>query len=902
MCNIPHGHYSYTNRGKSLVKKGLNLIIILSIVISIMSYAIGNSKTTVIGDDIEADDVCFDISPQSEISLYWDNADSKLIIKNLEWYSPNGELPGTYEEYLRNHPLKSSLFLATEDTYDGTQTLADSVSILIDDDLYGDITAAVSQYIFDLELEEHSVFLETVSGGTPEEIKDWITQRYNSGCQSFVFIGDITAAWAEVSGSVFPCDLFYMDLDGNWEDSDLDGIYEKHTAGNGDVGPELYVGRIYAHSLTYDTEANMVNDYLAKAHAYRIGKLTQPWRGLEYIDEDWYSMDVCLNRIYEDNVTHYDNGYFTTGEDYLDQMDLGQHFVQVCAHSYSGGHHFGKRPTEAVSYAHVYVYSPTTRSAKLLLGADDGIKAWLNGVNVCTNDVYTGWSPDKYKIDVTLNEGWNCLLCKISQEGGDYKFSARFTDTNYNTFNDLKYQITNPEIQEGEASYMRSWLLNGFHQDISDNFYSYLTTNYLGTNEASINPDEGDTMGGQTWARYDSGNPYIDMNEYCNDVDYGVCYAFARVNADTATSCQLWLGYDDGARVWLNGNEIVYDNRYGGYEADMTKVGVDLQAGENRLLVKISEWMGGFGFIARLCQSDGSAVEGLTYDPEPTPITHIGTWLLNGVYANPDKNTRLSTDYLGGEDAVTPSENDPAPYGSWERGIGDGYPFDLGYFFDRGDWVFSQTIQDRDPPVLFYNLFACGPGRFTDENYLAGAYIFHTTYGLITIASSKSGSMLYFDDFTGPLGEGKSIGAAFCEWFETQAPYQQWEKEWYYGMVLNGDPTLHIYPGMNPEKNVKITKPKNAIYIKNNEFLSFFTPVIIGEISVEAYVTNEEYDIERVEFFIDDELKSTDYEYPYEYLWDEKTIGQRTLKAIAYDIDEKEIKDEIGVLIFNLGL
>jgi hypothetical protein len=78
--------------------------------------------------------------------------------------------------------------------------------------------------------------------------------------------------------------------------------------------------------------------------------------------------------------------------------------------------------------------------------------------------------------------------------------------------------------------------------------------------------------------------------------------------------------------------------------------------------------------------------------------------------------------------------------------------------------------------------------------------------------------------------------------------------------------------------------------------------VIIGEISVEAYVTNEGYDIERVEFFIDDELKATDYECPYEYMWDEKTIGQRTLKAIAYDIDEKEIKDEIGVLIFNLGI
>jgi len=865
-----------------------------------MSYAIVDSEITVNGDDIEAYNACFDISSQSEIPLHWDTTNSEPPIKNLEWYSPNGELPGTYEEYLRNHPLKSSHFLSLKNTQDENQTLEDSISLLVDNDLYGEIKASVSQYILDLELEEKLVFLETVSGGTPEEIKAWIKHRYNLGCQSFVFIGDITAAWAEVSGSVFPCDLFYMDLDGHWEDSNLDGIYEKHTAGDGDMGPEVYVGRIYANSLTYDTEANMVNDYLSKAHEYRNGELTQPWKGLEYIDEDWYNMDVCLDLIYEDNVTRCDNGYFTTGEDYLGQIDLGQNFVQVCAHSYSGGHHFGKLPTEAASYAHVYVYSPTSRFAKLLLGADDGVKVWLNGVNVCTKDYYTSWSPDKYEIDVTLKEGWNSLLCKISQESGDYKLSARFTDTNYNVFNDLKYQINNPEIQDGEAMYIRSWLLNGFHQDISDNFYSYLMTNYLGENEASINPDEGDTVGDQTWVRYDSGSPYINMNEYCNDVDYGVCYAFVRINADTATSCQLWLGYDDGARVWLNGNEIVYDNRYGSCKADTNKVDINLQSGENRLLVKISEWMDEFGFIARLCKSDGSKVEGLTYDPAPKPITYIGTWLVNGIYYNPDKNTRLSTDYLGGEDTVTPNENDSAQYGTWERGIGDGYPFDLGYFFNQGDWVFSQTIQDRDPPVLFYNLFACGPGRFTDENYLAGAYIFNTTYGLITIASAKSGSMLYFDDFTGPLSEGKNIGVAFREWFEAQAPYQQWEQEWYYGMVLNGDPTLCIYPGMNPEKNIKITKPNNAIYLNNKSLLPFFIPIIIGKIDVETYVTNNGYDVERVEFLVDGELKSSDYEYPYKYLWDEKTIGKRTLKVISYHIDEKEMTDEIVVLIFNL--
>jgi hypothetical protein len=626
--------------------------------------------------------------------------------------------------------------------------------------------------------------------------------------------------------------------------------------------------------------ANMVNDYFTKVHAYRIGELTQPWRGLEYVEEDWFDMDVNLDLIYGTNVTRYDYGYCTTAEDYLNQMDLGQHFVQVCVHSYSGGHYFSTRPTESAAYANVYVYSPTARSAKLLLGSDDGIKAWMNGLNVITKDRYGGWTPNQFIANISLNSGWNRLLCKVSQEGGDYRFSAQFSDTNGITFDDLTYQVNDPAEHGGETDYIRSFLLNGFHQDISDNFWEYLTTNYLGVNEGSINPREGDVTGNKAWTRYDSGNPYINMGEYCDNADYGVCYAFARVFASAQKTCQLWMGYDDGSRVWLNGNEVLFDNRYGGFQADMTKVNVTLQAGENRLLLKISEWMGDHGCSARFCTQDGGAVNGLTYDPEPTPITYIGTWLVNGPYVNPDKATRLNTDYLGDEANVTPNQGDAAPFGIWERGIGNGYPCNLGGFYDHGAWVLSQDIQDRDPSVLFYNLFACGPGRFTDENYLAGAYVFHTTYGLITIASSKSGSMLNFDDFNQPLSEGKSIGEAFRKWFDAQAPYQLWEKEWYYGMVVFGDPTLCI----PTQIQMKVTRPEKAVYIGDKKMMSFFTPVCIGKITIETSAISNIYEIEKVDFYIDNKLRSTDMTAPYSWTWSNIAFFKHTVKVIAYDI------------------
>ena len=734
-----------------------------------------------------------DTSGSRITSVGADGRQDGRFIEKLQWYSPHGELPGTYNEYLERHARIPAEFSAPARFEVAPRFEEYKISILIDADLYSEITPGLTQYISDLQSEGYSVFTQTISGGTPEEIKSWIVERYALACSSFVLVGDITAAWAEVSGSVFPCDLYYMDLDGSWMDFDVDNVYESHTAGSGDMGPEVHVGRVYAHTLDYDTEANMVNDYFAKVHSYRIDELTQPWRGLEYVEEDWYNMDVHLDFIYGQDVTRYDFGYLTTGADYLNQMDLGQHFVQVCAHSYSGGHHFGRRPTESAVYAHAYVHSPTARSAKLLLGSNDGIKVWVNGNNVYTNDRYGEWYEDDFEADVFLNAGWNRLLFKISQEGYDYLFSARLTDVLHISFYDLQYQVSNPDTHGPEGEFIRGWLLNGFHQDISDNFWDYLTTNYLGVDESSISPNNGEIMGGETWTIYNAGCPYVNLSDY-DDEDFGVCYAFARVYADSAISCQLWSGYDDGARVWLNGAEVLHDNRYGGFEADMSQIDVSLNAGENRLLIKVSEWMGTHGFSARFCQPDGSPVDGLSFDPEATPITHIGTWLLNGPYANGDQGTRLSQDYLGGETTVIPCEGDAAPFGTWERGIRDGCPFDIGVFYDHGDWVYSETIQERDPPVLFYNLFSCGPGRFTDNNYLAGAYIFNTTHGLITVASAKSGSMLNFRDFTIPLGQNKSLGEAFREWFDKQAPFELWEQEWYYGMVLCGDPTLHVFP------------------------------------------------------------------------------------------------------------
>jgi hypothetical protein len=812
----------------------------------------------------------------------------------LELQLPPLESIHSFDEYQQEYPYSKSSFF-TEKMVNPENEESIFISILVKQNIYtSSIQQKINQYINDLATKSYVVLsLDILSGGNPEDVKDWVTEKYQQGSEGVLFIGDIPAAWAEVSGDKFPCDLFYMDTDGLWEDTDNDGDYESHTAGSGDMGPELYVSRLFTSPLDWNDEESLIIDYFDKVHQYYTGDLVVPWRGLEYVEEDWYDMDIYLDLIFDENISHYDYGYFTTGKDYLSQLSKGNHFVTVCAHSYPGGHHFGKRPTESVTYAHIYVYSPINRDAKVLIGSDDGIIAWLNGEEILRYDRYQGWRVDQHKIDITLIQGWNRLLCKVSQESGDHQLSVQFTDANLNSISDLKYQINNPDYYASEAEYIRSWLVNAFHQDSPDYFYNYLDTNYLGVSEKNVIPEEGQSMGGKTWTILDKSSPYIDLDEYSNEADYGVSYAYVTVHAQQMINCELWIGCDDGIKAWLNSENIIFDNRYGEYQSDMIKTPVTLQSGDNHLLLKISEWMGDHGFSARFCTANGEKIDGLTFSPQPDPISYIGTWLIAGPFANGDSSIRLSTSYLDDETTVSPSIGENASSSSWQRAIGSGKPFDINSYFDHGDWVYSSDIQSVDPPALFYNLFACSAGRFTEENYLSGSYIFNTSYGLVCVSSSKSGSMLNFQDFAEPLANGKTIGDAFIDWFDSQAPFVQWEKEWYYGMTLCGDPTLTLSETNSPNPSIEITSPSNGLYIKDKKLLPFFSPVIFGDVTIKIDVINQGYGIEKMIFYNSEKELFTDNEPPFEFIYNTTNFGKQSITVKAIDVVENTAEETV---------
>jgi len=85
-----------------------------------------------------------------------------------------------------------------------------------------------------------------------------------------------------------------------------------------------------------------------------------------------------------------------------------------------------KITTCCYAYAMCYVFSPRETDATLLAGSDDGIAAWINGVQVHFNDVHRGILAGEDQVPVKLKAGWNKLLVKISQGAQDWGFIVQF--------------------------------------------------------------------------------------------------------------------------------------------------------------------------------------------------------------------------------------------------------------------------------------------------------------------------------------------------------------------------------------------------------------------------------------------------------------------------------------------
>jgi hypothetical protein len=101
--------------------------------------------------------------------------------------------------------------------------------------------------------------------------------------------------------------------------------------------------------------------------------------------------------------------------------------------------------------------------------------------------------------------------------------------------------------------------------------------------------------------------------------------------------------------------------------------------------------------------------------------------------------------------------------------------------------------------------------------------------------------------------------------------------------------------------SVWISRPQRALYIKDREILPFFIPIIIGAIQIWPNAVDDESGINRLELYIDNELKATFYTCPKSWSWNEITPQEfrHAIQLIGYDNAGNMASDEITVWKFR---
>lgn len=243
----------------------------------------------------------------------------------------------------------------------------------------------------------------------------------------------------------------------------------------------------------------------------------------------------------------------------------------------------------------------------------------------------------------------------------------------------------------------------------------------------------------------------------------------------------------------------------------------------------------------------------------------------------------------------------------WQYDDGDNIPED-------NELSFRTILRDREskeltmmtPPIVFsggclqlrnsHNI-----GRAFIEDGAAVAFIGATTFSWTNLSfmwrDERDGGSLSLDYyfFHYLVNEGQKIGNALYNakvyyynhfGFRKKLPDLDLKIWAFYSNLfsfnLYGDPSMGLSNkkvDANPPQ-ITIQQPENGIYIFGNKIFPFLFPLLIGKTDIKA-IAWDENGIERVEFYMDNSLRASIENEPYE--WKYHAIGFHKIKVVAID-------------------
>ncbi|RQV99417.1 MAG: T9SS C-terminal target domain-containing protein, partial [Calditrichaeota bacterium] len=298
-----------------------------------------------------------------------------------------------------------------------------------------------------------------------------------------------------------PCDLYYMDLDGIWEDNLMkpatgplvpgsDGIFDTHSANypRSTERPDIVVGRI-TPTPGMGNSADIVNYYLDKCHNYRhdLAGIRQNFRALAYPDDDWHQWgndiaNLYMSKVFQEYLSIYDINH-TTATDYGARLDDGFSLIHVWVHSWSGGHAFSINNGTQSQYFYNYQILTSHANANFYQLFACGNSRYIQEGNCAAiyalqtthgiNTIGSTHSGGMLEFDyfyIVLSEGlsYGEAFLKTFRHAGEIKFSPEMRGWYYGlTFNGDPYIIPEPSaatsiVQQSDVNIPDSWYIQNY--------------------------------------------------------------------------------------------------------------------------------------------------------------------------------------------------------------------------------------------------------------------------------------------------------------------------------------------------------------------------------------------------------------------------------------------------------
>ncbi len=96
----------------------------------------------------------------------------------------------------------------------------------------------------------------------------------------------------------------------------------------------------------------------------------------------------------------------------------------------------------------------------------------------------------------------------------------------------------------------------------------------------------------------------VNLLQYMSPTDNVVAYGYFSVSSPKQMDTDMYVGSDDGVRVWINGKLVHHHRVDRGLQPEQDMVSAALQKGKNTVLVKVDQGIGDWGFTLRFRDPD----------------------------------------------------------------------------------------------------------------------------------------------------------------------------------------------------------------------------------------------------------------------------------------------------------